>query len=68
MARNLNLKVIAEGVETEEQLSFLRARRCDDIQGFYFSPPLPPERIPARLLALQFSITNSQVTPQAKPQ
>lgn len=37
MSRSLNLKVIAEGVETREQLDFLRENRCDQIQGYYFS-------------------------------
>ncbi|MDQ2695752.1 MAG: EAL domain-containing protein [Pseudomonadota bacterium] len=41
MAHSLRLKVIAEGVETEAQLIFLRARQCDEMQGFYFSRPLP---------------------------
>lgn len=40
MAQNLNLSVIAEGVENEQQLEFLRERRCEDVQGFLFSPPL----------------------------
>ncbi|TBL68296.1 EAL domain-containing protein [Paenibacillus thalictri] len=42
MAHHLNLKVIAEGVETKEQYDFLREHQCDQIQGFYFSPPLSP--------------------------
>lgn len=40
MARGLNLKVIAEGVENEAQMSFLRTHHCDEIQGYYFSKPL----------------------------
>ena len=39
MAHGLRLKVIAEGVETADQLRFLRERNCDEIQGFYFSRP-----------------------------
>ena len=43
MGRNLNLRVIAEGVETSEQLEFLRVHLCDEGQGFLFSHPLPAE-------------------------
>jgi diguanylate cyclase (GGDEF)-like protein/PAS domain S-box-containing protein len=45
MARSLNLKVIAEGVETDDHLVFLKDQGCDEAQGFYFSPPVPPEDI-----------------------
>ena len=41
MAHSLKLYVIAEGVETAAQLAYLRRHRCDCIQGFYFSEPLP---------------------------
>ncbi|HEY8183694.1 MAG TPA: EAL domain-containing protein [Thermoanaerobaculia bacterium] len=43
IARSLKLRVIAEGVETEEQLNFLRRRRCDAAQGYYFSRPIAAE-------------------------
>lgn len=41
LAHNLDLKVIAEGVETKEQYEFLAANHCDEIQGFWYSKPLP---------------------------
>jgi EAL domain-containing protein (putative c-di-GMP-specific phosphodiesterase class I) len=64
MAHSLNLRVVAEGVENDAQLTFLRENRCDAIQGFYFSSPLshtefehvmrsPAESITSALLKLQ---------------
>jgi diguanylate cyclase (GGDEF)-like protein/PAS domain S-box-containing protein len=49
MAKNLNLKVIAEGVENEAQMSFLRTHDCDEIQGYYFSKPLSANEAAAKL-------------------
>ncbi len=49
MAKSLNLKVIAEGVENDEQMSFLRAHHCDEIQGYYLSPPLTVDKVADRL-------------------
>jgi diguanylate cyclase (GGDEF)-like protein/PAS domain S-box-containing protein len=51
MARSLKLRVVAEGVETLEELEFLRAHHCDEAQGFYFSRPLPPKHFAELLRA-----------------
>ncbi len=47
MAHSLDMKVIAEGVETEAQTAFLAANGCDEIQGYYFSRPLPQAELAA---------------------
>jgi diguanylate cyclase (GGDEF)-like protein len=51
MARALKLRVVAEGVETEDQLAFLRRQHCETIQGFLYSRPLPAEEFEAVLAA-----------------
>jgi EAL domain-containing protein (putative c-di-GMP-specific phosphodiesterase class I) len=58
MARNLKLRVIAEGVETLEELNFLRNNQCDEAQGYYFSRPVPAE---------QFAILLETGIPRARP-
>ena len=50
MARGLSLRVVAEGVEREEQVAFLRSRGCRIAQGFLFSRPLPPDEALAVVL------------------
>jgi EAL domain-containing protein (putative c-di-GMP-specific phosphodiesterase class I) len=49
MAHSLGLEVCAEGVETAEQLAFLRAERCDRVQGFFHGRPVAAEDVPALL-------------------
>ncbi len=49
MAKSLHLKVIAEGVEDEAQMSFLRDRQCDEIQGYYFSKPVTVDKVAEKL-------------------
>ncbi len=45
MARSLRIRVVAEGVETSEQLEFLRTHQCDECQGFHMSRPLPADEL-----------------------
>ena len=50
LAHNLKLKVIAEGVETDGQMNYLRRRHCDEMQGYYFSRPQPHDKLEALLV------------------
>lgn len=59
MARSLKLKVIAEGVETREQLDFLKMEDCDEYQGYYFSRPLSAEEL--ELLQLSHPVGVAQI-------
>lgn len=52
LAHALNLKVVAEGVETEDQSRLLQGLRCDELQGFLFSKPLPVDLLETRFLSL----------------
>jgi EAL domain-containing protein (putative c-di-GMP-specific phosphodiesterase class I) len=51
LAKKLNLRVIAEGVETDEQLAFLRENNCDEMQGYHFSKPVGAKELEAFLAA-----------------
>jgi diguanylate cyclase (GGDEF)-like protein len=66
MGRGLNLKVIAEGVENEGQMKYLRSVRCDEIQGFHFSPPLPADSV-MPFLRQNRPLTLSSVAPEDIP-
>ncbi len=50
MAQQLKLRVVAEGVENKEQLNFLQTHNCDEVQGYYFSPPIKSEEFEELLL------------------
>ncbi|MBZ0156225.1 MAG: EAL domain-containing protein [Alphaproteobacteria bacterium] len=51
MAHSMQMRVVAGGVETEEQLSFLHETACDEVQGYYFSEPLPSEKFKEFIVA-----------------
>jgi EAL domain-containing protein (putative c-di-GMP-specific phosphodiesterase class I) len=51
MAHSLGLRVLAEGVEREEELELLRERGCDEVQGYYFGRPMSARDLEARLMA-----------------
>jgi diguanylate cyclase (GGDEF)-like protein len=55
MGKALGLTVVAEGVETAEQDAFLRGHACDEVQGYLFSKPVPPEEIPSLFSPTVFS-------------
>lgn len=56
LARNLGLKVVAEGVETKEQLMHLKVMGCDQVQGFYLQRPVPADQLEAVLQRGRFEI------------
>lgn len=62
LAQNMALVSVAEGVETPEQLAFLRERRCDNIQGYLFSKPMPASEL-AQVLATGYIEADPQYQP-----
>jgi diguanylate cyclase (GGDEF)-like protein len=52
LAHSMDLKVVAEGVETEEERAYLQAQHCDELQGYMFSRPIPPAVFAEKLQAL----------------
>ena len=67
MAHSLNLNVIAEGVETHEQLKFLRECNCQQVQGYYFARPLEPQQFAAFMVQHTLSSELSASTPDELP-
>ena len=59
MAKTLGVHTLAEGVETEEQLAFLKKIGCEKIQGFYYSRPLPYEKLLTHLMKMHIKPENS---------
>jgi diguanylate cyclase (GGDEF)-like protein/PAS domain S-box-containing protein len=57
MGKSLSLTVVAQGVETREQVDFLNAHACDELQGFYFKKPLPADQFTELLMAQKTGIT-----------
>jgi len=56
LAHSLRLEVVAEGVETREQLEFLRSKSCDILQGFYLSKPVPAQQLEDEILSQTGSV------------
>jgi diguanylate cyclase (GGDEF)-like protein len=66
MGKALSLTVVAQGVETHEQAEYLRLHACDELQGFYFKRPLPPEQFSQLLLEQKAGLTSRQHPPLPK--
>ena len=56
MANKLELGLLAEGVETKEQVDLLRSIGCDQVQGYYYAAPMPPDEF-YHILVQQYNAT-----------
>jgi EAL domain-containing protein (putative c-di-GMP-specific phosphodiesterase class I) len=61
MAKALNMRIVAEGVETIEQLNVLRNLNCDEIQGYLISKPLPASGVPEFMNKSPFDCSGVEV-------
>ena len=68
MAHSLGLRVVAEGVETQAQLEFVRANACDQYQGFLFAQPMPPDAFEALFAGLPARTAAGSATPRRLPE
>ena len=68
LGKSLNVRITAEGVETEEQAEFLRAIACDQLQGFFFAKPLQMSDIPAFLAKRTAMLLRDAAEPETKNQ
>lgn len=66
MSHKLGKRVLAEGVETEEQMQYLRRNECDEMQGYFFSKPLPAEAIASLLRSGATMRTSAAVDPETR--
>jgi EAL domain-containing protein (putative c-di-GMP-specific phosphodiesterase class I) len=64
LGKSLQLEVIAEGVETEAQEAFLKSEACDEVQGFYYSRPVPADQFTKLLQLSMASISETYATDQ----
>ena len=67
LGQKLNLRVIAEGVETEAQVAFLRENHCDELQGYHFSRPVVADAVPALLVRQAIASTPPKAKKRRPP-